>query len=350
MVEGEADEVPEEEVLDAIFFAHRSLVPVLELQERMAKEIGKEKRAFEKKELSDEETARIAGIAAGALADAYAITAKQERHKKIDEVAEAVRESFTEEERPEKAPLIAGGLQEPREEDRPREDPAREEADRRPRPYGHPPDLLRGRRASPDARFRRVHPRRDAGPGRRDAGNEAGRAADRFAAGRHDQGVHAPLQLPALQRRRGEDAPLPGPPRSGARGAGRARGVEGAAAERRLPLHGPRGLRGARVERLLLDGHRVRLLPRDDGRGDPHQRGRLGDRDGADQGRRRVSPSFPTSSGTRTTWATWTSRWRARRTASPPSRWTSRSAASTATSCSPPCGRRARAGCTSSTG
>ncbi len=106
MVEGEAGEVPEEEVLDAIFFAHRSLVPVLELQERMAKEIGKEKRAFEKKELTEEETARIAGIAAGTLADAYAITAKQERHKKIDEVSAAVRESFTEEERAEKGALI----------------------------------------------------------------------------------------------------------------------------------------------------------------------------------------------------------------------------------------------------
>ncbi|MBE0602558.1 MAG: polyribonucleotide nucleotidyltransferase, partial [Deltaproteobacteria bacterium] len=110
MVEGESNEVPEEEVLDAIFFAHRSLAPVLELQERMAKEIGKEKRAFEKKELSDEETGRIAGIAADALAGAYAITAKQERHKKIEEIAEAVRSSFPEEERLAKAPLIAGAF------------------------------------------------------------------------------------------------------------------------------------------------------------------------------------------------------------------------------------------------
>ena len=36
MVEGEANEVSEEEVLDAILFAHRSLVPILDLQERMA--------------------------------------------------------------------------------------------------------------------------------------------------------------------------------------------------------------------------------------------------------------------------------------------------------------------------
>jgi polyribonucleotide nucleotidyltransferase len=107
MVEGEANEVPEEEVLDAILFAHRSLLPVLELQERMAREIGKEKRAFEKKILPEEDVKKIAEIAGGPLADAYAILAKQDRRKKIEETAEAVRNAFPEEERAEKAALIA---------------------------------------------------------------------------------------------------------------------------------------------------------------------------------------------------------------------------------------------------
>jgi polyribonucleotide nucleotidyltransferase len=106
MVEGEANEVPEEEVLDAIFHAHRSLVPVLELQERMAKEIGKEKRAFEKRELSEEDARKIAEIAGDPLRDAYAILAKQDRRKKIEETSEAVRAAFTDEERIEKGPLI----------------------------------------------------------------------------------------------------------------------------------------------------------------------------------------------------------------------------------------------------
>ena len=107
MVEGEANEVPDEEVLDAILFAHRSLDPVLSLQERMAKELGKEKRAFEKRALPEEDLRRIAEIAGGPLADAYAILAKQDRRKKIEEVGEAVRNSFPEEERAEKAALIA---------------------------------------------------------------------------------------------------------------------------------------------------------------------------------------------------------------------------------------------------
>jgi polyribonucleotide nucleotidyltransferase len=107
MVEGEANEVPEEEVLDAILFAHRSLIPVLEIQERMAREIGKEKRAFEKRVLPEEDVKKIAEIAGGALSDAYAILAKQDRRKRIEETAEAVRSAFPEEERAEKAALIA---------------------------------------------------------------------------------------------------------------------------------------------------------------------------------------------------------------------------------------------------
>ncbi|MBE0569260.1 MAG: polyribonucleotide nucleotidyltransferase [Deltaproteobacteria bacterium] len=110
MVEGEANEVSEEEVLDAIFFAHRSLVPVLEMQERMAGEIGKEKRAFEKMDLPAEDAGKIEGIAANALAEAYSILAKQERRKKIDEVGEAVRNAFPEEERLEKGALISDAL------------------------------------------------------------------------------------------------------------------------------------------------------------------------------------------------------------------------------------------------
>ena len=110
MVEGEANEVSEEEVLDAILFAHRSMAPVLDLQERMAREIGKEKRAFEKKFLAEEDLRKIASIAEGPLAEAYGIRMKQDRRKRIEEVAESVRSSFTDEERAEKGTLIADAL------------------------------------------------------------------------------------------------------------------------------------------------------------------------------------------------------------------------------------------------
>jgi len=107
MVEGEAGEVPEEEVLEAILRAHASLAPVLDLQERMAREVGKPKRPFERPTLSEGETARIAEIAEADLRAAYEIVSKQDRRKRIEEIAERVRAAFPEEERLEKAALIA---------------------------------------------------------------------------------------------------------------------------------------------------------------------------------------------------------------------------------------------------
>jgi polyribonucleotide nucleotidyltransferase len=110
MVEGESNEVSEEEVLDAILFAHRSLVPILDLQERMAREIGKEKRVFEKKAFLEEDLRKVASIAEGPLAEAYAIRSKQDRTKRIEEIGESVRTAFTDEERAEKWALIEYAL------------------------------------------------------------------------------------------------------------------------------------------------------------------------------------------------------------------------------------------------
>ncbi|HSL99307.1 MAG TPA: polyribonucleotide nucleotidyltransferase [Candidatus Limnocylindria bacterium] len=112
MVEGEASEVPEEEVLDAILFAHRSLAPILEIQEMMTREWGSPKVAFEKKELGEEDLRKIADVAADDLRAAYEILAKQERRKRIEEIAAATREAFSEEERLEKATLIANAFKE----------------------------------------------------------------------------------------------------------------------------------------------------------------------------------------------------------------------------------------------
>jgi polyribonucleotide nucleotidyltransferase len=107
MVEGEASEVPEEEVLDAILFAHRSLVPVLEIQEQMTRKHGRPKQVFEKKVLDEEDLRKIEKIAGNGLPAAYEILSKQERRKRIEEIAEAVRGAFSEEEQLEKGSLIA---------------------------------------------------------------------------------------------------------------------------------------------------------------------------------------------------------------------------------------------------
>jgi len=110
MVEGDASEVPEEEVLDAILFAHRSLVPLLDMQDRMAREVGKPKREIRTEALQEEELARIAEAAEADLRAAYALTGKQDRRKRIEEIAETVRNLFPEEERVARGNLIGGAF------------------------------------------------------------------------------------------------------------------------------------------------------------------------------------------------------------------------------------------------
>jgi polyribonucleotide nucleotidyltransferase len=77
----------------------------------MAVERGKPKLAFEKKELGEEDLRKIAEVAESDLRGAYGILGKQDRRKRVEEIAEAVRIAFSEEERLEKAPLIASAFQ-----------------------------------------------------------------------------------------------------------------------------------------------------------------------------------------------------------------------------------------------
>jgi polyribonucleotide nucleotidyltransferase len=188
MVEGEASEIPEEEVLDAILFAHGSLAPILDIQEKMTRERGKPKLAFEKKEIDPEDLRKIAEVAENDLRAAYAILAKQERRKRIEEIAEAVRNAFSEEELLEKAALITPAF------------------------GGYTPHRLPGHGAPAHPRVRTLHARRDPGSRHLHARHLPGRTADRFHSGRFHQGLHAPLQLPSLQRGRGEDAAWSGTP------------------------------------------------------------------------------------------------------------------------------------------
>ncbi len=44
MVEARADEVPEETMLEAIMFGHNEIKRLIEFQEKIVSEIGKEKR------------------------------------------------------------------------------------------------------------------------------------------------------------------------------------------------------------------------------------------------------------------------------------------------------------------
>ena len=127
------------------------------------------------------------------------------------------------------------------------------------------PIRLRGARAAAHARLGAVHPRRDAGPRRRHARHRRGRAVHRRAGGHAQGALPAALQLPALLGGRDRPHGLARPARDRPRQARLARRASADADARGISLHGARGLRDHRIQRLLVDGVRVRRLAGADG-------------------------------------------------------------------------------------
>jgi polyribonucleotide nucleotidyltransferase len=88
MLEGEGQEVDEDAVVDAIKFGLEGIRPVIELQDRMRAEAGKDKRTFEAKTRDENLFAKICGLAEADLKDAYTTPRKQERNAKLDRIRE----------------------------------------------------------------------------------------------------------------------------------------------------------------------------------------------------------------------------------------------------------------------
>ena len=110
MVEGEMDEVSEEEMADAIKFAHEAIKIQVAAQIRLAESFGKkEVREYETAEVNEILEKRIHDLA---YDKCYAIakkgTSKAERGAAFAEVKEEVKASFTEEENEEFGHLVSG--------------------------------------------------------------------------------------------------------------------------------------------------------------------------------------------------------------------------------------------------
>ena len=108
MVEGEMDECSEEEMADAIKFAHESIKIQIEAQERLADAVGrKEVREYETSEENDDLAKKIHDAC---YDKCYAIakkgTSKAERSLAFSDLKEEIKASFTEEEIEEHENLI----------------------------------------------------------------------------------------------------------------------------------------------------------------------------------------------------------------------------------------------------
>jgi len=97
MVEGEANLVSEDEMLEAIFFGHEAMQPLIDMQTELAKLVGKAKREFSVPEIDEALIARVTELAEARLAEAARIRGKQERYAAVDAVKADVKATLAEE-------------------------------------------------------------------------------------------------------------------------------------------------------------------------------------------------------------------------------------------------------------
>ena len=90
MVEGGLRQVPEQVVIDALFFAHREAQPLLDLQEKLRAAAGKAKRAFTPPEKDEALVARVKELCHDKIKAAMAISVKQERYAALNKCGEEV--------------------------------------------------------------------------------------------------------------------------------------------------------------------------------------------------------------------------------------------------------------------
>ncbi|ABQ26096.1 polyribonucleotide nucleotidyltransferase [Geotalea uraniireducens] len=87
MVEGSAAEVSEEDMLEAIFFGHAAIQPLLAAQEELCSKAGVAKREVPPPAVNEELKANVKDIAYARMKEAVRIKSKVERHNSIDAIS-----------------------------------------------------------------------------------------------------------------------------------------------------------------------------------------------------------------------------------------------------------------------
>jgi len=100
MVEGELHEMQEETIIDALFFAHQAVQPLIDLQERLRAANGKEKRPFTPPQADEELAARVKALAWDRIAAAMSTKDKKARREGLSSVHIDTRNALTAEGQP----------------------------------------------------------------------------------------------------------------------------------------------------------------------------------------------------------------------------------------------------------
>lgn len=90
MLEGEANEVPEDIIVEAIQFGLEAVRPVMDLQDQLREKVGKAKRPVEEPVEDETLVTRVRAEAMQGLREAYSMPRKLERYSKLDEVRSVV--------------------------------------------------------------------------------------------------------------------------------------------------------------------------------------------------------------------------------------------------------------------
>jgi len=90
MVEGGADNLSEEVVMEGIFYGHQQLQILLDIQEELRAALGKPKRPVEKPEIDEALAQKVEEAAAAGMAEVITTVDKMERGLRYDELKERV--------------------------------------------------------------------------------------------------------------------------------------------------------------------------------------------------------------------------------------------------------------------
>ena len=97
MVEGGTELLSEDQVLEAIWFGHEGLQPLLDIQEELVEAVGKPKREFTKPVVDEELLAKVKDLSKEGIKDILATAPKLERYAKVRALKKQVVEALGEE-------------------------------------------------------------------------------------------------------------------------------------------------------------------------------------------------------------------------------------------------------------
>ncbi|HSH09061.1 MAG TPA: polyribonucleotide nucleotidyltransferase [Oceanipulchritudo sp.] len=96
MIEGSAEEVPEDTFIAALVFAQKAIQPIIAAQKELAKMIGKEKKSFDLFVVTDENLAFAREIVGERMAEAVFLAAKSDRQSAVDVLKDEVKAKMIE--------------------------------------------------------------------------------------------------------------------------------------------------------------------------------------------------------------------------------------------------------------